>query len=488
MNRLRHTYIYTLVLVLGALLTSTSCVRDYDSLEEDDGKTYLSLTLSLAPSGNDELRVQGDDYSINSDKTNREDYVNDLRIFLIQDGVIKKNVFFTNLVPKSAYTDWSKGSEEDGISYKYQKGKAQVTFKLKEFELGYYDLVVVANEGAYTNRASLDPGPDYHEKYDNEKWREIAAEEALKKALKEAKTLDDLKQIRIPVTRRFSDTHQGRRYNQSNPYIDVISPMTAEYEHIDFTGGGTKDNPRQIELSNPYGRTKGIELLRTFAKVELLYKKCIWLSWDENGKEELKWIGPWRFQHPYGPHIYDMPKNVSLFPIQEYSSAHAQDTVVSFLGRESDQYMARTGPQKRFIIGYDKIAEKVRKEGVPIGGGYLLDYRMYFYIPEKLVPEGPDETVKPLYLWFIWYHYSGFRPWLDIASNNHQLRAETKCYFDVLNIKNRENNKDRGEDYVKRIPGSFDPSDKSVYRNRLYKITLTPKDVQPPAGNGEAFE
>lgn len=272
MNRLRHTYIYTLVLVLGSLLTCASCVRDYNSLEEDDGNKYLSLTLSLAPNGNDGLRVQGDDYSINSDKEHREDYVNDLRIFLIQDGKIKKNVFFTNLVPKYAYTDWSKGSEEDGISYKYQKGKAQVTFKLKEFELGYYDLVVVANEGAYTNRASLDPGPDYHEKYDNEKWREIAAEEALKKALKEAKTLDDLKQIRIPVTRRFSDTHQGRRYNQSNPYIDVISPMTAEYEHVDFTGGGTKGNPRQIELSNPYGRTKGIELLRTFAKVELLYK------------------------------------------------------------------------------------------------------------------------------------------------------------------------------------------------------------------------
>ena len=482
MNRLRHTYIYTLVLVLGSLLTTTSCVRDYNSLEgEDDGNKYLSLTLSLAPSGNDGLRVQGDDYSINSDKEHREDYVNDLRIFLIQDGVIKKNVFFTNLIPKYAYMDWSKGSEEDGVSYKYQKGKAQVTFKLKEFELGYYDLVVVANEGAYTNRASLDPGPDYHEKYDNEKWREIAAEEALKKALKEAKTLDDLKQIRIPVTRRFSDTHQGRRYNQSNPYIDVISPMTAEYEHIDFTGGGTKDNPRQIELSNPYGRTKGIELLRTFAKVELLYKKCIWLSWDENGKEQLKWIGPWRFQHPYGPHLYDIPKDVSLFPIQEYSSA--QDTVVGFLGRESDQYVLHTGPQKRFIVGYSEIASKVRKEGVPIGGGYLLDYKMYFYVPEKLVPEGPDETVKPSYLWFIWYYYSDFRPWLDIASNNAQLRAEEKCYFDVLNDKDN----DRGEDYVKPTD-TFKPSGKSVYRNRLYKITLTPKDVQPPAGNGEAFE
>ena len=95
MNRLRHTYIYTLLFTLGTLLTCASCVRDYNSLgEEDDGNKYLSLTFSLAPSGDEGLRVQGDDYSINSDKTNREDYVNDLRIFLIQNGIIKKNVFF----------------------------------------------------------------------------------------------------------------------------------------------------------------------------------------------------------------------------------------------------------------------------------------------------------------------------------------------------------------------------------------------------------
>ncbi|WP_298887677.1 hypothetical protein [uncultured Porphyromonas sp.] len=124
----------------------------------------------------------------------------------------------------------------------------------------------------------------------------------------------------------------------------------------------------------------------------------------------------------------------------------------------------------------------MRQPCVPMGGGYLLDYRMYFYIPEKLVPEGSDETVKPLYLWFIWYHYGDFRPWLDIASNNHQLRSETRCYFDVLN------EDDKAEDYVERIPGSFDPSSKSVYRNRLYKITLTPQEVEPPAGNGKAFE
>ena len=145
---------------MGALLTSTSCVRDYNSLgEEDDGNKYLSLTLSLAPSGNDGLRVQGPDYSINSDKDNREDYVNDLRIFLIQNGQIKKNVFFTNLVPKYSYNDYSEGSEDDGISYNYKNGKAQVTFRLTERELGYYDLVVVANEGAYKNPPSLDPGP-----------------------------------------------------------------------------------------------------------------------------------------------------------------------------------------------------------------------------------------------------------------------------------------------------------------------------------------
>ena len=104
MNRLRYTHIYTLLFTLGALLTSTSCVRDYNTLEcEDDGNKYLTLTLSLAPSGNDGLRTQGPDYSINSDKTNREDYVNDLRIFLIQNGVIKKNVFFTKLAPRPAY-------------------------------------------------------------------------------------------------------------------------------------------------------------------------------------------------------------------------------------------------------------------------------------------------------------------------------------------------------------------------------------------------
>ena len=479
MNRPRYTYIYTLVLILGTLLTCASCVRDYNSLEgEDDGNKYLTLTLSLSPSGNDELRVQGDDYSINSDKTNREDYVNDLRIFLIQNGVIKKNVFFTNLAPRTAY-DYSEGSEDDGISYNYKSGKAQITFRFTESELGYYDLVVVANEGAYMNRQSLNPGdiPSEQKPYDREFEREAEADSVLRKELREAKTLDDLKEIRIPVTRRFSDTHQGLRYNQSNPYIDVISPMTAEYKDVPFTEGGTKDNPRKIELPNPYGRTKGIELLRTFAKVEILYKKCIWLSWDENGKEELKWIGPWRFQHPYGPHVCDMPKDVSLFPIQDYSSA--KDTVSDFIGRESDQYVAHTGPQKRFIDGYDKIAEKVRKEGVPIGGGYLLDYRMYFYIPEKLVPE--DGTVKPLYLWFLWYHYINLRPWLDIASNGGQQKAEAKLYFDVLN------GNDKAEEYVKRI-GSFNPSSKSVYRNRLYKITLTPKDVQPPAGNEDPLE
>ena len=108
MNRLRYTHIYTLLFTLGVLLTCASCVRDYNTLEcEDDGNKYLTLTLSLAPSGNDGLRMQGDDYSINSDKTNREDYVNDLRIFLIQDGKIKKNVFFTNLVPKYSYDDYS---------------------------------------------------------------------------------------------------------------------------------------------------------------------------------------------------------------------------------------------------------------------------------------------------------------------------------------------------------------------------------------------
>ncbi|MDY4246339.1 MAG: hypothetical protein SOX65_07645, partial [Porphyromonas sp.] len=47
MNRLRHTNIYTLLLILGALLTSTSCVRDYNSLEGEDETGYVSIQFDL---------------------------------------------------------------------------------------------------------------------------------------------------------------------------------------------------------------------------------------------------------------------------------------------------------------------------------------------------------------------------------------------------------------------------------------------------------
>lgn len=465
MNRLRHTNIYTFLLILGALLTSTSCVRDYNTLEcEDDGNKYLTLTLSLAPSGNEGLRTQGPDYSINSDKDNREDYVNDLRIFLIQNGVIKKNVFFTNLVPKYSYDDYSSGSEDDGVSYNYKSGKAQVTFRLTENELGEYDLVVVANEGAYTNPPSIE-GKIKELPIDREKEREEEADAALRKALREAQTLKDLKKIRIPVTRRYSDTHQGIAYegkwlDTEYPYVKVLSPMTAEYKKVDFSEGGTKENPRKIVLPT---QTGGVELLRTFAKVDITIKDCVLLYW-ENGKEQLKWRGPWGVGREMCFYLKNVPEEVNLFPIQKYSKGN--DFMVNDIGRV--KYPGPDYPQKDFVIGLEEKRKEIKKNGLPIGGGYLLDYRHYFYIPEKLVPNDAEGEKKALHMIYTWSHIKGTDPWQEI-SEPALTTMETKVETFDFDKKNADASK-----YLEPLPAGFAPSDKSVFRNSLYEITITP--------------
>ena len=471
MNRLRHTNIYTFLLILGALLTSTSCVRDYNSLEcEDDGNKYLTLTLSLAPSGNDGLRTQGPDYSINSDKDNREDYVNDLRIFLIQNGVIKKNVFFTNLIPDRRYGDKSEGAEDEGISYKYQGGKAQVTFRLTERELGEYDLVVVANEGAYTNPKSIE-GKITELPIDREKEREEEADAALKKALREAQTLKDLKKIRIPVTRRYSDTHQGIAYegkwlDTEYPYVEVLSPMTAEYKKVDFSEGGTKENPRKIVLPT---QTGGVELLRTFAKVDITIKDCVLLYW-ENGKEQLRWRGPWGVGREMRFKLRNVPEEVNLFPVPEYSKA--QDFIIDDIGRV--KYPGPDYPQKRFVIGYEEKLKEIKKNGLPIGGGYLLDYRHYFYIPEKLVSGDAEGEKTALQMVYVWSHIKGYDPWQEI-SEPVLTTMETKVETFNFDKKNAGASK-----YLEPMPAGFVPSDKSVFRNSLYRIKITPYRYEFP--------
>ncbi|EEK16818.1 hypothetical protein PORUE0001_1676 [Porphyromonas uenonis 60-3] len=471
MNRLRYTHIYTFLLILGALLTSTSCVRDYNTLEcEDDGNKYLTLTLSLAPSGNEGLRTQGPDYSINSDKDNREDYVNDLRIFLIQNGVIKKNVFFTNLVPKYSYDDYSSGSEDDGVSYNYKSGKAQVTFRLTENELGEYDLVVVANEGAYTNPPSIE-GKIKELPIDREKEREEEADAALRKALREAQTLKDLKKIRIPVTRRYSDTHQGIAYegkwlDTEYPYVKVLSPMTAEYKKVDFSEGGTKENPRKIVLPT---QTGGIELLRTFAKVDITIKDCVLLYW-EDGEEKLRWRGPWGFGREMRFKLRNVPEEVNLFPIPEYSKA--QDFIIDDIGRV--KYPGPDDPQEDFVKDLEEKRKEIKKNGLPIGGGYLLDYRHYFYIPEKLVSRDAEGEKNALQMIYVWSHIKGPDPWQEI-SEPALTTMETKVETFDFDKKNAGASK-----YLEPLPAGFAPSDKSVFRNSLYKITITPYRYEFP--------
>lgn len=475
MDRLRHTNIYALLLILGALLASTSCVRDYNSLEgeTDDGNKYLSLTLSLAPSGNDELRTQGPAYSINSDKTNREDYVNDLRVFLIQKGVIKKNLFLTNLIPNRQGV--STASDPDsGVSYHYQNGKASITFKFSNADLGTYDLVFVANEGAYTNPKSIE-GKITELPIDREKEREEEAEAALKKALTEAKTLEDLKKIRIPVTRRYCDTHQGIAYegkwmDTEYPYVEVLSPMTAEYKDVDLSYGGTKSAPRQIMLPNPpYNRTNGVELLRTFAKVDITIKECVMLYW-EDGKEQLRWRGPWGVGREMRFDLKKVPEEVNLFPVQEYSQA--KDFKEEDVGRL--KYPGPDTPQRRFVIDYEEKLKELKENGLPIGGGYILDYRLYFYIPEKLVSNDAEGEKKALQMTYNWSHMRNVYPWQEIAEPELTsfVVEEGTFEFDKKN--------DGADAYLTPREPGFDPSNKSVFRNSLYKITFFPYRYEFP--------
>lgn len=470
MHRLRYNNIYTLLLILGGLLTYSSCVRDRNSLEEEyDGKSYLSLTLSLAPNGNDQLRTQGPDYSINTDKEHREDYVNDLRIFLIKNGVIKKNVFFTNLISSGRGVSTA-SDPNNGFDYSYKGGKATISFRLAESELGTYDLVVVANEGAYTNPKSVE-GKITELPIDREKEREEEAEAALKKALTEAKTLEDLKKIRIPVTRRYSDTHQGIAYegkwlDTEYPYVKVLSPMTAEYNNITFSRGGSKESPQQIKLPTP---TQGIELLRTFAKVEIIIKDCVLLYW-EDGEEKLRWRGPWGVGKEMRFDLKNVPKEVNLFPIREYSTA--DDFTIEDVGRV--KYPGPDTPQIPFVIGYEEKLKEIKENGLPIGGGYLLDYRHYFYLPEKLVSNDAEGEKKALQMIYTWSHIKNYNPWQEI-SEPALTTMVTKT--ETFNFKKKNAGADS---YLNPEESGFKPSDNSVFRNSLYKILIKPYRYEFP--------
>ena len=400
MNRQRYNIIYTTLLTIGMLLSLTSCVRQ-DCNEEliGDGQgLYFSLQFRVRKAHNQNLRAQEDGvYSINTDKTDKEDYVKELRVILLQGDEVKKNFYFRALDPDSHSPN------------KLSTGHNEVSFKLEEEEMGIYDMMVIANESSLIT----------------------PTRKTLSSILSVATTRDEIKSIAL-------NTYGIERWNSSSLYI----PMTAEYSAVDMRKGGSKDSPLKLQLPTP---TKGVELLRVLAKGELIIKECIEATRRSDGKFDCSWIGPWGFDRVVTIDLDKVSVETPLFPANQYSSLEtsSDETAVS-LSQEVDESS---------VIGLDNLPE----DG-SIGGVYLLDYRVRFYLPERLVAQG-QETEQATEMKITWNYYPN--PWDSSKKEKHTNQ--------VSFVRQNEN----ADDYLT-TSASFAPSDKSVYRNSCYRITATP--------------
>lgn len=381
------------------LLSLASCVRqDCDEALIGDGQgLYFSLQFGLREAHNQNLRAQEDGvYSINTDQTDKEDYVKELRIILLQGDEVKKNFYFRALDPDSHSLN------------KLTTGHNEVSFKLEEEEMGIYDMMVIANESSLRT----------------------STRKKLSTILSKIKTRDEIKSIVL-------DTYVIESRRSSSFYI----PMTAEYSDVDMQKGGSKDRPLKLQLPTP---TKGVELLRILAKVELIIKDCVEATRRSDGKYDCSWIGPWGFDRVVTIYLDKVSAETPLFPANQYSSleTYSGETAVS-LSRVVDESS---------VVGLDNLPKDD-----PIGGAYLLDYRVHFYLPERLVAQGQEDEQATV-MKIKWNYYPD--PWDFREKKEHTTTSSFS-------------NNERADDYLT-TSATFDPSDKSVYRNSCYRIGISP--------------
>lgn len=381
------------------LLSLASCVRqDCDEELIGDGQGgYLSLQFGVRGVHTQNLRAQEDEvYSINTDKTDKEDYVKELRIILLQGDEVKKNLYFRGLNPDSHSPN------------KLTTGYNEVSFKLEEDEMDIYDMMVIANESSLRT----------------------PTRKTLSSILSEVKTRDEIKSIVL-------NTYGIERKVSSKFYV----PMTAEYGAVDMRKGGAKDSPLKLQLPTP---TKGVELLRILAKVELIIKDCVEATRRSDGKFDCSWIGPWGFDRVVTIDLDKVSDETPLFPANQYSSLEtSSDETAVTLSRVVDESA---------VVGLDDLPKDN-----PIGGVYLLDYRVHFYLPERLVAQ-EQEAEQATVMKIKWNYYPD--PW-DFREKKEHTTTSSFC------------NNERADDYLT-TSATFDPSDKSVYRNSCYRVAITP--------------
>ena len=391
---LQGTLVLLLSLVWGGLVGCSSS----QSSPNGNGENYLSVNLNL--------RAQEDGKNtLNKDLQDEEDKVHELRIMLFQGGDLKYNLCYN--VPGGTGTDFT---------FNGAPTVRRAVFKLPN--PGVYDMVVIANE-----RVDATQGP------------------TITATLNGITRRDQLNDIRIDMPTIYKAG--------TLPNIKLRSPMTAEYKNVDMNHSGTQATPYQIILPTP---SRGVELLRGMAKVELLLKDMIEVEELANNQKKYSWIGSGSFERVYTIQSENMPKSFSLMP-QNLLTPDAE--VAS--GVLFNNIPLPATPDPKCVI------EPASPEDPSIGGILTADYRLAFYIPEYLAKTGLGADSQPL-LKFTYKYWSNI--WdpssLTEKTSNHPMQnpnlAVARQYLqEVVTL--------HGGTVV--TTGEY-----SVYRNSCYRISV----------------
>lgn len=390
---LQGTLVLLLSLVWGGLVGCSSSQSSPNGNDEN----YLTVNLNL--------RSQEDGQNtLNKDLQDEEDKVHELRIMLFQGGDLKYNLCYN--VPGGTGTDFT---------FNGDPAVRRAVFRLPK--PGVYDMVVIANEHVDATQGST-----------------------ITTKLNGIARRDQLNDIRIDMPTIYKAG--------TLPNIKLRSPMTAEYKNVDMNHSGTQATPYQIILPTP---SRGVELLRCMAKVELLLKDMIEVEELANNQKKYSWIGTGLFERLYTVQSFNMPKTFSLMPQNKFTPDAEVVSGVLF-----NDILLPSTPDSRCVIEFPA-------EDPSIGGIQTADYRLAFYIPEYLAKTGLAEGKQPSLRFIYKYWHDVWDPSsLTEKTSNHPMQnpnlpAAQKYLQEVVTL--------HGGTVV--TTGEY-----SVYRNSCYRISV----------------
>ena len=345
MNRLRHTNIYTFLLILGALLTSTSCVRDYNSLEGEDETGYVSIQFDLLHA------LHSNGLRAGNSTEELDNKLQELRMIVFPEG---ENASVINLLA----TD-------------QQRENKRIIFKLSKLQK--YDFYFIANESASGQKGSDLAFLDNQEVIPRSQ-------------------LEGMKTVKAPnIVSEEELTGVGASIMMTALYKGVLISESLQ-------GAGTQISPYIIDLTkfNEVQRPNltatnrvPAELMRSLAKVELTLKGIVAIrtkqgSTASNPQYNYSWVLPYGYKDSSKLliEVLNMPKSYTLFPSSKLTDIATVGSLPPY------QFSFNSKPDPKYVIRPD-ISEP------SIGGIYMGDYVITIYLPEYLAKKSLAKNAQP---------------------------------------------------------------------------------------------